>query len=509
MTLVLALGFASPQVLANSMVTHVWVAEQAADRQAPGPLRDIVTDPSLRSALQNGAIYQDSGYSVRHDYGEWAHWESFLEPYTRYIRTRWGTEGFRSYDARRHIAFLMGLAAHSITDQTFDQYFMPRVRQYDRTDANELDLGADAWLMVEHGVTSFADGRFWFDEMPMIHAAVGGPAVTPEVLRRASDLTAGTTRFLTRHGWSLYTGHWRMMPWAASHYWDRGTPGSYPHLVETSARYMAFLWRRLQGTAPDDAALLYAWPTDGQVNFPVDARDIESRIVVTTAWGLDDATVDARTVRLVRGDGEPVPVRVSRYGDEGNTVMVRSTNDLAFDTAYRLELDASIRTLAGRAIGRTLTLTFRTRCAPERSSACPPIVPPLPTRSEPPVRDPRPPQGMNPPGLVKMVDDAGRPEDAAVDGLFRDVALDGTMATAREATGCGCRTQRTTRGWPWWALWGAAFVPRRRRRRPPPLSRGSPAEHARRHSRSARTTALRWSLQRSLCRAPSTWKSTP
>ncbi|MFO0604697.1 MAG: Ig-like domain-containing protein [Polyangiales bacterium] len=462
--LVLALALAPAAASANSMVSHVWVAEQAADAQPPGPLRDIVTDPALRPALQNGAIYQDSGYSVRAEYGEWAHWESFLEPYVRYIRGRWGAEGFRSADARRHVAFLMGLAAHSMTDQTFDQYFMERVRQYDRTDANDLDLGADAWLMVEHGVTSSADGRFWFDEMPAIHAAVGGPAVTPELLRRASDLTAGTTQFLARYGWSLYPGHWRMMPWAASHYWDRGTPGSYPHLVETTAAYQAFLWRRLEGTAPDDAGFLYSWPAPGQANFPVAAADIESRIALTTAWGLDDATVSAATVRVRTESGEAVPARVSRYGDHGNTVMVRTTGDLAFNTAYRVELDASVRTLAGRAIGRTLTVAFRTRCAPDRLGECPPLTAPLPTLAEPPVRDPRPPPGMTPPGPVVMVDDAGNPEDAGADATARDAAaIDAGAPAPREEAGCGCRAQETGRGGAW-ALLALAALARRRRR---------------------------------------------
>jgi predicted ester cyclase len=81
---------------ANSMVTHVWVAEQSITQIEPGALRDIVSDPALRGVIQNGAIYPDSGYSVRHEYGEWAHWESFLEPYLQWIRARWGAEGYRS-----------------------------------------------------------------------------------------------------------------------------------------------------------------------------------------------------------------------------------------------------------------------------------------------------------------------------------------------------------------------------------------------------------------------------
>ena len=441
------------------MVTHVWVAEQAAERQAPGPLRDIVTDPTLLPALRNGAIYQDSGYSVRAEYGEWAHWESFIEPYARWIRGRWGAEMYRSPDARRHVAFLMGLAAHSMTDQTFDQYFMARAEQYDRS-IDQLDVGSDAWLIVEHGVSSAADGQFWFDEMPSVHVAVGGPAVTPDLLRRASNLTAGATQFLARYGWSLYPMHWRAMPWSASHYWDRGTPGSYPHLVEVTAAYQAFLWQRLLGTAPDDAAPLYSWPAPAQTNYPVARADIESRVVITTPWGLDDATVNTTTVRVVTEAGVAVPVRVSRYGDHGNTVMVRAEADYAFNTAYRVELDARIRTLAGRAIGRTLTIPFRTQCAPDRLSECPPLVAPLPTLAEPPVRDPRPPPGGTPPGPVVMVDDGGlMGSDAG-----GDATADASVAPGGEGEGCGCRARGGSGGGGWMALVVAAIARRRAKR---------------------------------------------
>ena len=42
----------------NSMVTHVWVAEQSITR-VEGPLRAIVGDPALFAVIQNGAIYPD------------------------------------------------------------------------------------------------------------------------------------------------------------------------------------------------------------------------------------------------------------------------------------------------------------------------------------------------------------------------------------------------------------------------------------------------------------------
>lgn len=460
--LALAASLAAGSAHANSMVTHVWVAEQAIGAVSAPALAAIVRDPSLRAVIQNGAIYPDSGYSVRHPYGEWAHWESFHEPYLQWIRSRWGAEGYTSPDARRHVAFLMGNAAHGMTDQTFDQYFVHRVRAYDRTNADDLDVGSDTWLIVEHGVQSAADGAFWFDEMPMVHAAVNGPAVTPELLREAAQLTGGATRFLTQFGWGLYTARWRQMPWAASHYMDERTPGSYPHLVRTTAAYWEFLWRRLQGTAPPGAPPLYAWPADGQANFPVERGDVEARIEVTTPWGLDDATVNARTVRVLGPGDRPVPIRVARYGDHGNTLMLTLLEDLEYDTGYRVELSPELRTLEGALTGVANSIRFRTRCAPERLSDCPPVVNPSPTLSEPPVRDPRPRADAGMPTVV-IVEDAGADvTNPIVDAAVLFDATRSAMPSAIE--GCGCRASRGRhRGWLSAALILALAARRRRR----------------------------------------------
>lgn len=414
-TLVLSGAISTSEARANAMVTHVWVAEQAIIRAEPAAFRDIVADPSLRAVIQNGAIYQDSGYSVHHDYGEWAHWESFIEPYLQWIRMRWGADGYRSPEARRHVAFLMGLAAHSMTDQTFDQYFVPRVRQYDRTDANDLDVASDTWLVIEGGVTSQADGQFWFDEMPGIHEAVHGPAVTPALLREASDLTVAGTRVILRFSHTLYPMRWRQFPWGASHYTDPDTPGNYPQLVHVTAAYWNFLWQRLQGTAPHDAPPLLSWPAPDQTNYPVDHNDIESRIVITTPWGLDDASVNGTTVRLLNASGEVVVTRLSRYGDHGCTLMLRPEADLNYNSAYRVEIAPTVRALDGMALGRAITIPFRTRCAVDHLAECPPIRAPRPTLSEAPVRNPMPPAGMMDAGsgIITMVDDAGVPLGAA------------------------------------------------------------------------------------------------
>lgn len=435
--LALAALLAAAPAAANGLVTHVWVADQAIDRVAPGPLRDLLADPTLRGIVRNGAIYPDSGYSVDHPYGEWAHWESLVEPYLQWVRQRYGAEGYASVEARRHVAFLLGAGAHGMTDQTFDMLFMARSRQYDGN-VDDLDIGADAWLIVERGVGPAPDGVFDFDALPGIHRDIMGPAVTPEILRNAAGRTAAATRLLGRLAAGIYRDHWVRMPWAGSHYLDPDTPGSYPVLVGAVAGYYTALWDRLHDRARSDAPPLVTWPVDGATNLPVDPDDVGTRATMVFPIGIDRASLTTDHLRIVTETGEAVPARVSRYGDDGNTVMVRPTNPLAYNTAYRVEATTGLRLRTGVPLGRTVSVRFRTRCAPDRPADCPPLPAPFVAPADPPVRDPaeavRTRDAGAPVGPIVMVDDdAGTAPDAAT-----------TPDT--NPGGCGCATAPSPHG---------------------------------------------------------------
>jgi MYXO-CTERM domain-containing protein len=192
--------------------------------------------------------------------------------------------------------------------------------------------------------------------------------------------------------------------------------------------------------------------------------------VVTTPWGLDDATVNDGTVRILGPGDVPVPARVSRYGDHGNTLMIRPMADLAYDTPYRVSLSASLRTLEGSLTGAEQTIAFRTRCAPDRLAQCPPLPTPRPTLSAPPVSTPRPPPGLDAGSGTVVIE----PDDAgALDAAVHDAALDAAMAMdaggAPTKEGCGCRAGASGagRGVGWLSLVALAGLSRRRQRRAP------------------------------------------
>ncbi len=448
---------------ANGVVSHVWVADQAADRLDPGALRDLLHDPALRETLRNGAIYPDSGYSIEHPYGEWAHWESLVEPYLQWIRSRYGAEGYTSPEARRHVAFLLGAAAHGMTDQTFDMLFMARSRQYDGN-VDDLDIGADAWLVVERGVGPGPTGEFPFEALPGVHRDIMGPDVTPEALQSAAGRTGAAARLLARLAPGIYRDHWLRMPWAGSHFLDPAAPGSYPVLVAAVAGYYRALWERLHDRARPDAPPLVTWPSDGAVNLAVDPEDIETRATFVFAYGVDRPSVHTDILRIVTEGGEAVPARASRYGDDGNTVMVRPTVRLAYNTGYRVEATGSLRFVTGADLGRTVSVRFRTRCAPDDLAACPPLPPAFVPPTEPPVRDPaaavRERDAGAPVGPIVMVDpDASAPPPDASD--------DAGPAPSAPSAGCGCRAApRLPRGAPALGLGLLGLLAPTLRRRP-------------------------------------------
>lgn len=125
---------------AAGLTTHVFMADRAVTHVDGG------THPVLRQLLDNnrnlvlsGAYFPDSGYVPTLSYGEYAHWDHFIQGYQRYISDQCGDElpftaqsDLQSRCARL-TAHMLGAAAHGIGDETWDFLF--------ETIAAEIDLG--------------------------------------------------------------------------------------------------------------------------------------------------------------------------------------------------------------------------------------------------------------------------------------------------------------------------------------------------------------------------------
>ncbi|MBX3249918.1 MAG: Ig-like domain-containing protein [Myxococcales bacterium] len=433
--------FAAP-ARANGIVSHMHISDLALRRLPAGPLRDLLSDPDLVPIYRAGSVFPDSGYAADDAYGEICHWEPFTTAYVRWIRDRFGDD-LSSDEARVHVAFLMGQASHGLADQIFDSLFMARTTAYDGTSDN-LDVGAEAWLVVEHDPMNLIDGFVPASEMVDVFAThpalLEGHAPTVAAFERGRDQIVRGVRAVYAFGAFWYDMYWIEMPWAATHYYAAdNVPGSLPHLAGFVTAYWQVLWARLRGTDTLAESLIGTWPEDGAVNFETRHERIESRAMMVLGHGIDRATLTPEHVRLLGPDGEAVASTARFiYGSPfANAVLVRPWADLDYDTEYTIELGEGIADIDGRTLPSVERFSFRTRCAPDRLEDCPP----LPAEWERPENPTPPPR------------DAGtRPRvDAGVDAGDDDAGMDAGVVDAEPAGGCGCRTSGGA-GASWFAL---------------------------------------------------------
>ncbi len=142
-----------PPVSANGNYSHNWIAMDSLNYVEKGDLRDLLTREDLLVMLRNGAMYPDGGYGIDDDYGEISHWEPFHLTYLDWIRTQFKPPW--SDEAAQHIAFLMGMAAHGLSDQLYDGMYLTRHEFYDinHSDATlgGVDTATDACFAATQG----------------------------------------------------------------------------------------------------------------------------------------------------------------------------------------------------------------------------------------------------------------------------------------------------------------------------------------------------------------------
>jgi hypothetical protein len=141
----LAVLGASGHAGATGMQGHIYMAQCAAEQTANARLRAIFDAHPLE--LANGAFFPDSGYTADdHEQGEIPHWEQYVEGYLQLIRERYQPP-YDDPEAAAHVAFLMGIAAHGITDSTFDSLLFDRAAQLEPGDMDKFDAAMDVFLV--------------------------------------------------------------------------------------------------------------------------------------------------------------------------------------------------------------------------------------------------------------------------------------------------------------------------------------------------------------------------
>jgi len=355
---------------ANGNFSHVWVATDALQYLEAGDLQDLLTRDDLREILRNGAMYPDGGYAIGDGYGELSHWEPFHLTYLDWIRTNYAPPW--SDEAARHIAFLMGMATHGLSDQLYDGMYLTRHAHYDENGSGAYPLG---------GVDGATDSCFAGTQGAM---ALPEPWVPAEVLAPLYDVLGHQVDATTIEG-----GHnlvqvaimvandaaehpdvlddlLAIYPWACGHQNDASVPGSPPTHGPAVARYWGVLWDRLHGYEGFDQPLLSAFSTGMTLyDVPEDAGTPDSWVSFAMPHGLDPGTVNAGTVAVTNGDGDEHPVDLHvYYGFNSHLVNIKPQENWSPDTDYTVTISPPLASWEGAPLGAPLSFGFSTAAAP-------------------------------------------------------------------------------------------------------------------------------------------------
>lgn len=398
---------AAPAALAHGINGHVHVTGWAIEALPPGELADFFAEPEVRDAALIGAAFPDSGYAIGDPYGELAHWEPYVGAHLAWIQGHLGPP-FETLEARKHVAFLMGLASHGLQDELFDSLFLYQVDLHDHEGQDRADPGTDSFLFADGWLQYKPPLYAPFDDLPGIFLEAHGHVVDQDTIRAGMN----RVKLLVIDGFAaiapgLEAQHRPFLAWTAEHYVDPAVPGSLASEIPPTAAYLQAIWDRLHDRYPMAAIATHGWPVAPRRLRALGPEIVDAWATIVFGAGVVVGSLNADTVVLLDPDGQPVPTRVrhTRWsgGADDSTRLVRIIPEVALapSTTYTVELRPGIQRTTGEVLADTLVFTFESTCV---EAPCAPE----PMGGEPP----RPP----------VVPDAGPPDAAVVDAAVVDAA---------------------------------------------------------------------------------------
>jgi hypothetical protein len=415
------------------MQGHMYMAQCAAEQAKDARLRALFDAHSLH--LENGAIFPDSGYTAKdHDQGEIAHWEQYIEGYIQVLRERYASP-LDDPEGAAQVAFLMGAAAHGITDSTFDALFGARASEVEPADIGSLDMSADIFLV--HDLPRFYVPEPVFDAalLSLIYGEKIQHPVTPEAIEEAMSTARSGVAAVTK---ILHVGaddYAKKYPWARAHLLDPRTPGGYPFGAGVTLGYYREILRRLDGKASADAVVIGTYPDAEHPLRSLDGSRAFGKVVFFFGEGLDRNSLSADTVIVRDTMGNIVPAKVDVFrGDQWpNVLTVEVTEGWKPSTKYTATLQKSIKTLQGASPSKDVELSFTT-CAPAMpgGDCAEPEGPPPPSPC--PMLDAR---FVNPPSDEPVEPDPPEPKPEPAPPVAKDegCAVSVSASAPRESSG--------------------------------------------------------------------------
>jgi hypothetical protein len=363
--------------LACGQTTHVWVSMEAVRLLPDGPIADLVADPELYNILLNGTMFPDGGYAVSDDYGEMAHWEPLQQAYRAWIQEEYGGD-FSSREAQQHVAFLLGLSSHGLSDEVFDSLFYERSRAYDPGNTNggaSLDTASDVLFARDVGGIPRPTSWAPFEVLAEVYRDRLGYDVSVDTLQSGHALLYTALAYTdwartSEERLETFGGDY---PWAAAHMDDPSMAGSPPRQAPIVVAYWQQIWERLHGDRTFDEPVIAMEPPPGSFDHPTDRTAVEARVQLTFGRGVDASTLGR--VSVIEPDGAAFPAQIAHfYGDMSHAVLLRPQEDWAEDTEYTVVVEPGVVDYDGDASTTAFSGTFSTGPAPAADP--PPSEPP-------------------------------------------------------------------------------------------------------------------------------------
>ena len=364
-----ALLLVSSAVWANGNYSHMWIATDAIGYLEEGPLLDLLGQDGLLEVLQNGAMFPDGGYAVDDGYGEMGHWEPFHLTYLDWIRTTY--EPPWSDEAARHVAFLMGMAAHGMSDQLYDGMYLQRHKHYDEHGDSATQFGVDGATDVcfaaTQGPAKAPPAWVPAEVMASLFGELGHE-VAPEKITQGQTLIGFVVGFDSAQAQDpdVMAEYMEVYPWACGNQDNPAVPGSPVTHGPAVARYWEALWGRLHGHEAFDEDLLGAFFTGGTpYEQPQDGGTPDAWVSFALPRGLEPGTVTPDTVTVVGEDGLTHPFGLHvYYGRHSHLVNIKPQEDWAPDMRYDVTIAPPIQSWEGTELAATHTFFFSTGLDP-------------------------------------------------------------------------------------------------------------------------------------------------
>lgn len=391
-----ALTVAAPRANGHGLHGHIHVTGWAIENLPPGELRSIFDDPDVFQAALSGAMFPDTGYAPGRDeraareYGEYAHWEPFIERFIQYLRSAYGPP-YDTKEKKMLVAFLLGCAAHGLQDELFDSTFLYEIEQRDGAGQELADPGTDGFLNLD-GYFRMLPGDYLpiDDVLPMFGADVLGVEVDGQLI--ADQVRTVRSAYVNdtlgpRVAMGFGQRARAQIPWAAENYLDPGIAGSLGAEIVPTMRHMEALWERLHDRFDEENLVVHSWPDPPRRLRSGRQGDVASWVTLVFGKGVAQGSA---TGTFLDGVGAPVPfqLRYTRWGGMSRLARFIPTTDLEAGAEYTVAVEAGARLVDGAQTTVAHELSFQVECEPTEDEHCPPVE----LRGDPTIRpaDPTP-----------------------------------------------------------------------------------------------------------------------